>query len=400
MKNAFYLIFMMLVSTATFSKEFISLNGGNIEQAKYFERINYQKIKGKIIVEVTINSKPYKFFFDTGAPFSISEKVYKELNPQAIEKMDIQDQSGAKDSMQVIMLPKLNMGDLVFINTPGLVLPQNNSRVFDCFGVDGTIGSNMLRNSVVQFDDQNNQLTITDNAKIFYLKKKQYQQLELSNVQSSPYIKVLLQKGIQKGDDKILFDSGSSDFYEMCNGAFNFFQGRFDLMDKIAEGEGSFTLGVHGFADKQKGHAVNIPELVINTTKFNKVFVHTTSNGESRIGSKLLRYGKTTLDYKNKHFYFEPYENIDLDELSERLWSIGTIFQNGKTVIGIIWDKSLEKDINLGDEILKFKGANFATMDLCSIIRSEDNSTSNVEADIELKDIKTGQIKRIKIKRL
>ncbi|MFA6059591.1 MAG: retropepsin-like aspartic protease [Taibaiella sp.] len=399
MKNAFYLIFMMLVSTTTFSKEPISLNGGNIEQTKYFEKINYQKIKGKIIVEVSINSKLYKFIFDTGAPFSISYRLFKELSPQTIGKMDIRDPSGAKDSMQIVALPKLNMGSIVFLNTPGLVLPESNSKVFDCLGVDGIIGSNMLRNSVVQFDDQNKQIVITDNAKIFDLKKKQYQQLELSNIQSNPFIKIVLQKGAQNSVDKILFDSGSPDFYDMSNGAHDFFQGRVDVMDKIAEGEGSFTWGVHGFADKQKAYAVNIPELIINNTKFNNVSVTTTSNDESRVGSKLLQYGKTTLDYKNKRFYFEPYENIKPDEPSERVWAIGSTVLNGKKVVGIIWDKSLEGDVNLGDEILKFNDVDFSAMDFCNLIISE-NSISNTQADIELKDIKTGQIKRVKINRL
>ncbi len=172
MKYAFYLIFLMLIPAASFSNELINLNGGNIEQTQYFEKISYKKIKGKIIVEVSINSKLYKFIFDTGAPFSISDRLYKELTPQTIGKMEIGDQSGAKDSIQIITLPKLNIGGIVFLNTPGLVLQEGSSKVWDCFGVDGIIGSNMLRNCVVQFDDQNKQIVITDNAKSFDLKKK------------------------------------------------------------------------------------------------------------------------------------------------------------------------------------------------------------------------------------
>ncbi len=68
-------------------------------------------------------------------------------------------------------------------------------------------------------------------------------------------------------------------------------------------------------------------------------------------------------------------------------------------VVGIIWDKSLEGDVNLGDEILKINDVDYGAMDFCSLIRSENN-TSNTQADIELKDIKTGQIKRLQIKRL
>ncbi len=33
-------------------------------------------------------------------------------------------------------------------------------------------------------------------------------------------------------------------------------------MDKVAEGEGAFTWGLYGFADKQKAYAVNIRNLL------------------------------------------------------------------------------------------------------------------------------------------
>jgi hypothetical protein len=39
------------------------------------------------------------------------------------------------------------------LNTSGIVLHENSEWV-ECLGIDGIIGSNMLRNSVVQFDEQ------------------------------------------------------------------------------------------------------------------------------------------------------------------------------------------------------------------------------------------------------
>ena len=131
--------------------------------------------------------------------------------------------------------------------------------------------------------------------------------------------------------------------------------------------------------------------------------ITTTNDAVSRIGSKLLEYGKVTLDYKNKRFHFLPFENINADELSERPRAILPTWQNDKLVVGIIWDKALEPQINLGDEILSIDGVDIQSMDICEFFNyfsSFSNTSPKVELILELKDIKTGKVKKVEIKRL
>ena len=403
MKIFFTLIIFSFCASSILAQS-ITFNEGSIKQKKYLQKISYQNQDGMLIVPVTINGKMYNFIFDTGAPLSISDKLFKELNLEIITQKGVIDASGKREEMRVILLPELHLQGITFINTPGFVNHEETSdsvNLFDCFEIDGTIGSNMLRNSAVQIDEQSKQIIITNNVKKLSIKKTYYQNIEVDN-QSSPFIRIVLQKGEQKVVDRVLFDTGDvGSIYTMWASFYNWLDSLGNFVSKIAESEGSFAWSMHGIDEKQQYLLLNIPELNLNNTIFNDVVV-TTTNGGSRVGSKLLQYGKVTLDYKNKRFYFKPFENTNTNELSERPRAILPTWQNDKLVVGLIWDKALEHQINLGDEILNINGMDLQAMSFCDLMRLDTTSDEKAleELIVELKDIRTGEIKRVEIKRL
>ena len=108
--------------------------------------------------------------------------------------MDLHDSSGKAEKMIITSLPDLQLGEIHFKDSQGIVFQEATTEILTCFGIDGIIGSNMLRNSVVQFDDRNNQIIITDNVDNLSLKTEVYQKLDLSASQSNPFINVILKK--------------------------------------------------------------------------------------------------------------------------------------------------------------------------------------------------------------
>ena len=215
MKFIYILIFCFFSLTPCVAQTSINLNQGEIEQKKYSEIIKYEKIKGKLLVDVVINNKKHKFLFDTGAPFAISQKLFKELELPETGSVLVEDNSGIAKQLSLFSLSKLQLGSLIFLSTPGIVLQESTSKMLDCFGIEGIIGSNMLRSSVIQFNDTSNEIIITNNAKNLNLRKIACQKLELSEIQSSPYFKIEILKADKKIFEKILFDSGDDGFYEM-----------------------------------------------------------------------------------------------------------------------------------------------------------------------------------------
>ena len=402
MKRFFTLLVLTLFAGSLFAQS-VNPDRGSIKQKKYLEKVPYQNIDGKIIVPVTINGKTYNFIIDTGASLTISDKLCKELNPQIIGHTDIIDASGRKKEMKFVLLPELHLQGITFINTPACVHYEESSdffNLFDCFGIDGIIGSNELRNSVIQFDERNKHLIIANS--LFQLMKDKegkkvgkWQKMEQTPL-SNPLITIGLHKE-QKIVDFVLFDTGSSELYTMSMDTYNWLDGRADAT-KIAESEGSFTWNLHGVSENQQHLLQNIPNLYVNQMTFNNVIVKTT-HSMSLIGTQLLQYGKTTLDYKNKRFYFEPFDNINTDKLSERPWAIDLTLKNDKLAVGIIWEKALESTINLGDEVLSINGFDMQAVDACEFFK-RDFTSSNEELILELRDINTGEIKRVEIKKI
>ena len=393
MKKILPLIVLAFYATSIFAQ----FHQGKIKQKDYLQKIPYQKIQGVVIVPVTINGNVYRFAFDTGATtFAISDKICKELNLEVIRQINAVDASGETDKIRFVLLPEIDLQGITFQNIPGVIFPEKSetTKFAECFGVDGVVGSNMLRNSVVQFDEQNKQIIIANDIKSVMPQQNGCKKVKLSCKKSAPYFKITLQKGAHKAVYSVLFDTGDSDgFFTL---ALNKLNSR--VANIIAESEGSFSMGVHGVYKKQKHILLSVPNIEIGVTTFNNVIVTTTNSSHSRIGTKLLEYGKVTLDYKRKHFYFEPLDSINTNKPVENPLTFYSTVQNEKIVVGHIWDKQLEAQLNLGDEVLSINGIDIQSKNLCELFRLEIPSNDN---NIwELRDIHTGAIKTIEIKRM
>lgn len=392
------LVVLLFCTISSYGQNAVSANQGYVEQQKYFTTIPYKQIKGKIIIEVVIDNKVRKFILDTGASTVISENLYKELNPKLLGTVEVIDQSGLKDNLNVVSLSEIKLNEIIFKEIPALV-SKEAKMLFECFGVDGLIGSNLLRNSVVQFDSKNKTITMSDNPKSLNLKKKDANEMELSPNQSNPFVWIKLKKGKSFANEKILFDTGDDGLYLMSINAYKHIIGeKLDVFQTLAESEGAFSAGLHGTAEKMTNYVVNVPMLELNNLILNNVTAKTTYT-YSRFGSEILKYGKVTLDYKNKKFYIESYESISEINLDKGTWAIDLILENEKAVVGIIWDKTLENKINVGDEILKFDNIDYQNMDFCEIVKS-NNKVDKETALLVLKDVKTGEIKNVEIKKL
>jgi hypothetical protein len=207
----FYILFaLLLTGNMLYPQKGVNLNTGGTKQKHYYTVIPYREVKSKVIVQCSINGKPYNFFVDTGAAMSITSKVFKELQPDIIGTVLMNDQAGIVDSIQVANLNDITLGNVTFSDIPTAVV--KDSEIFECFGVDGLIGSNLLRNSIIQFSAQTHTVIITDDAKKLNLKRKYASRMELSAVQSNPFIRIEAINGNTTATDNLLFDSGMEGF--------------------------------------------------------------------------------------------------------------------------------------------------------------------------------------------
>lgn len=370
------------------AQKFSTLNEGGTSQKKYFITLPYKEVKNKVIVPVTISGKQYKFIVDTGASTTISKKLFDELNAGVITSLPITDQSGIVDSMEVATLNNIRIGDVTFNNIPSIVL-KKEEMLLECFGVDGLIGSNLLRDCIIQFNSKEHTILLTDDKRNLNLKNKYASKMQLTDVQSNPFIHINAISDYVNGKDHVLFDSGMDGFYDLSIDAYKETFEPVKLFNVLSTAKGAFLIGLHGNALNQEIVKVSVPQININKSVFTNVTTITTHGHSSRIGADLFAYGNVTLDYINKKFYFEPYSD-GATNLYAKEWPFLPTVHNNKVVVGVVWDRTLDTIINPGDEILSFNNENYQDANICDLIA---NNNSGIDtAIIVIKNATTGVV--------
>ncbi|RYF26920.1 MAG: hypothetical protein EOO42_00005, partial [Flavobacteriales bacterium] len=157
MYRIFFITFFLLITEYSFSQS-LSYNKGGTKATNYFEEIPYQDINGKMIVNVKINGIDYNFLFDTGAPMCLSSKILTEVNANKVQNDQVKDVNGNKTSSPTVVINDIALGNLNFSGIPAVVgVPD----FFKCWNIDGILGSNLLRNSIIQINSQKKTIAIT-----------------------------------------------------------------------------------------------------------------------------------------------------------------------------------------------------------------------------------------------
>jgi predicted aspartyl protease len=338
----------------------LDLNKGNFVNTDYFIELPFQKINNKIIVDVELGGKKRKFLMDTGAPMALSTALFNELNYTVLSKQTISDINQNKDSLLFVKIDRLKIGNEFITEIPAIVLANNI--LMDCLEIDGFIGSNALRNSVIQFDTKKQIITITNNSSKLKLDLVRANDIMLDQ-QSSPYLKFNIGEKIS---EFALFDSGSDEFYSMASEKIEKFRKAKDF-NIIYKSSGSNTLGMTGFDKSKETSLMFIPFIKLNGVKIDNIISESNTDINSRIGVKMLDYGKLTLDYKNKKCFFEPYANNQ--EFENNQLQISLNFVDNHLCIGKIWTKELNQQIEIGYKVISINNSNVENMTICEAIK-------------------------------
>lgn len=386
-------IYVLLIAFSSFSfAQNIDLNKGNTKEESYYTEIQFEYVNGKIIIPILINEKTYRFLLDTGAPNLITKKLAETLKQKSLQEIKVSDANDNKSSMNFVELPNITIGNVVFENSVALSSNDDGNLVFDCFNLDGFIGSNLLRNSILQIDTRNKTLIITNDEKKLKLNKKNSIELSLIGNQSSPYIWIKL-KGKNSGKEQVLLDTGMKGFYDISIRNYSLLKNE-NIFKIISTGIGSKEIGLFGNSKDSEQLKIFLPEMKISNSSFLNISTITTNDKNSRIGIELFENGIATLDFKNKKFYFDQYGiNTDLNE--KQLGFSATIL-NQKLSIGIVWDEKLKDKIFSGDEIIEINGKNYENYLLCDLINKK-----SIFKEIEIVNIKirnkSGEIRDINL---
>ncbi|WP_447637297.1 retropepsin-like aspartic protease [Flavobacterium microcysteis] len=389
-----YLFSALLCLNLSTAQTIKTFNKGKVVQKNYNVSVPYEDINGLVIIQTVIKGKTYNFIVDTGAMSVVSQQLFDELGLQSDTGLDVGDSSNLRQNMKRTMLPPVQVGDITFTDVPAVV--ADNPFFFDCLRIDGFIGSNMMRNSVVKFSYKDKTVSFTDKLKNFSTDKKKSAHLFKDKTQSNPYLKINIKNNDINANETIMFDSGMVGLYDLSLAVYeNALSQKLDLFSVLYQAKGAFSLGIHGIESQKEHFMLSMPELNFAGVTFKNITATTTSDTRSRIGSKILSYGDVIVDYPGRQLYYNPYQDGAID-LTEKNWPVQSVIKDDKFVVGIVWDAALNDRINEGDEILKFGEFDFSDMPPCESFKLNRKPQTDT-AVMVLKDIKTGEIKNVEL---
>ncbi len=372
------LMIIIFISNLGFGQGF---NSG-VTQANFYTEINYEWINEKIIIPVEIEGHTYKFLLDTGAPNIITTNLTDKIITNFQQKMIVRDANNKPDSLDLVTIPLIKIGGVSYTNMPSLVNKDDSSLIFECFKIDGFIGSNLLRNSIIQILPKEKLIKLTDNIKKLSLNKQYSSKIQFPDNQSTPYIWIEL-TGNGKAREQVFIDTGMSGFYDLANSHLEIFQK--DNIFKInSTAKGIQGTSLFGAESESTYYQLKVPKIEINKAVFKGINVITTSDNNSRIGSGILLYGNVTIDYINGHFYYERFNKVV--ELDEKSFSFSPTIIDNKAVIGLVWDNDLKDKIKFGDQILDINGKSFFNSDFCELLIEKSIFRTHNKLEMTIKD--------------
>lgn len=349
-------LFLLLFNILAFSQTSLVL------PKKFLEEITFEQNSGLIFLKVNINQsqKTYKFLLDTGAPTAISQHVFQDIQANIQDTIIINSANNYQDSVKVINVKNMKIGELQFQNIKTLVTSFNRGSWLRCLNFDGVIGANLMSLAIWQFDWEQQKIRITDKIKkLDKFNKNQYTNIKLWGWQKSP----LLQIGINQNEivETILFDTGFNGFFQWSKNTFQLAKDSSVIKESdILKGEGRKSEDFLGKDSIQKRYTVKLANLRLAQEEFRDVIADVGNNKGSLLGSNLLKYYITTIDFKKQRFYISKEKEIKEKSKLRNFGFHTHINKKTDIYISFLYTNSLAKKrgLSLGNKILQIENLN------------------------------------------
>ncbi len=136
---------MIFVTQSCAVKWTDTIQYGSVTKLSNIEVVSIEIRNKLIIVPIRIKEKEYRFLFDTGAPFSISEKLQENTNFKTVSEGNIVDSDYNRKKVKWVQVNSINVGNVSFKNQTAFVGDFEANPILNCLEIDGIIGSILIR---------------------------------------------------------------------------------------------------------------------------------------------------------------------------------------------------------------------------------------------------------------
>lgn len=385
-KIQFALVCIALLTSCKMAGTARFFRQGNVAAQEFRAEIPFEFRLGLIILKVKIEGKEYDFLVDTGAPNIISQELATLLKLSSGKHQRARDSQGKKSSLELVVLPEMDIGGVRFQNTGVAIADIKQSVEIACMKIDGLIGANLMRKAIWEFDYQRKVVIITHSRSSLNIPSESFVIPFRQTITGTPVIDIHY-AGIT--DKDVIFDMGS-------NGDFSSEGTVHGALRKSGNASASIysfgnnSVGLFGETAPDTTWYMMVPEITLGNLTISQQVISFSEKKARTVGTKFFDNHRLIIDWSTEEILMIPVEKYDNSQLKS--FGFTPKFTGNQLQIGLIFQDSeaQKQGFSLGDQILEVNGTDYRVCTVeqwCDIIENtlvaEDRQTMTI---ILLKD--------------
>lgn len=347
-----------------------AIKNGGIDKESFNTSIPISIKNDLIIVPVQIENNTYQFLLDTGAPFSISKELQSKFQFKTVSKGTLRDSDNSQISVDYVSIPKTTLNNIGFINQVAFVGDFSKNPIIECLGIDGIIGSNMMRYCNWKIDAKNKSIQISNEEFIL----KNHDSIKMNFKPNRQYsIKISTHLGKSKITNLTL-DYGSNGGITVPQKIYDTLVNR-NIIKKSLVQYGLSSSGLGGQLKQINRSFSRVDSLALGKVISNNVPIKTGKSG--LLGTEVLSKHIVAINWSSQSLAFEKYPNQPEDIY--KTFGVNVGIQNNKYLVtSIVKNSPAEKaGIKPNMQVLNFNSIDFSKNTYCDYINYLDDNKVN-----------------------
>lgn len=274
-----------------------AMQRGSLAQEQFADYVPIELSIGLIIVPVSINGQSYRFLLDTGAPFSISEKLQQALQFKRVSKGHIRDSDNNRKAVDFVSVDEIRIGEVMFNDLTAFVGDFESNPALKCMRLDGIIGGNLMRHCNWRIDYHNKELGLNDRSSTPPSESSVSIPFR-TNAQFSILVDLKFQGSTVSN---MTLDSGSNGSISLPEDIFQLLKTRGVISETFAK-TGYDQSGFIGEVSELKSEVAFVDSIQSSELLINDAEVE--SGNKALIGYKILSRYEVYIDWRQQKLYF------------------------------------------------------------------------------------------------
>lgn len=354
-------------------------------QRNFADTIPIEVVDNQIFVKATAGGRVYRFCLDTGSSQGTVYASSYISGLRALGSVVSRDAAGRSDTVSVVQLPAITIGKLTITGYVASLFPSTMLRAYD-----GIIGFDFFNKGLCcKIDTRNRRMVIADRRDFFDGETGYALHYKLKWF--VPYVMV---SPFKRHYDEALFDTGSNVLYTMNKQSFDEHAYKSKNVNSQVEArvKGKLTIGNIGAERGGEVAFLKLDRLKWDDFSFLDVSAVTTQ-GSSKIGAAMLRYGSVIINGFRRYIRFQPYEGSDSVKVSNKPLTTAYVpTDDGRASVGIVMPGSADYEAGLrqGDIIISIDGkaiASFAAFQRFTLVKGMTHKMRVLTQEGKVKDV-------------